>query len=157
MIGGNVNIYSPKPLQSYTVTVGSHVYRVAKTIPEWNLIWLSLPKVDELLDPGLVITEWAKGFDWTGSGHLAALASFHVEGCSVADLMGPSPIQFVQDLQDLRDLPASKQMWTHLGGQAWIDMMVARAYQSAGMSEVLAAAKKSSNVILADFRAKRRG
>lgn len=152
-----MNIYSPKPLESYTVNVGSQVYRVAKTIPEWNLIWLSLPKVDELLEPNLVITEWAKGFDFKGSGHLSALASFYTESCSVADLMGPSPVQFVQDLQDFRDLPASKEMWAHLGGLAWIDMMTARAYQSAGMSEVLAAARESSNVILADFRARRQG
>ncbi len=61
----------------------------------------------------------------------------------------------MQDLQDRCDLARSK-CWEALGGQTWIDTMVARAYESEGKSDIFQAAKQSANVIIADFVLKRR-
>lgn len=142
--------YSPRPLADYVAKGGTLLYCPATDLPAWNLIWLAMPSVDMILDPNLVFEEFAKLTDFKRMGRLSALA--RAEG--VVEAMGRSPVAFVQDLQDLDSEFVQRELKMH--GQSVIDTMTARAYQSAGLAEVFEAAKVESNVIVADFVARRR-
>jgi hypothetical protein len=151
-----MNIYSPKPIEDYRDRHGSYTQMLTEDMGAWNLIWLSMPTVDLLLDTTVPLKEFTAQFNSQAAGSLIALAAFFTEdGKSISSLMGPSPVAFAQDLQDRYDLAESK-CWTFLGGQVWIDTMMARAYESEGKSDIFQAAKQSANVIIADFGLKRR-
>jgi len=64
--------------------------------------------------------------------------------------MGQAAVSFVQALQDEFDLP-SERAWKALGGQTWLDTMVARAYLADGMAETYKAAQSSNKIVLVDF------
>lgn len=151
-----MNIYSPKPIADYRDRHGSYSQMLTEDLAAWNLIWLSMPAADLLLDATVPFKDFTSQFDSQAVGSLLALACFYTEdGEPVASLMGPSPVAFVQDLQD-RCVLSETKCWTFLGGQVWMDTMVARAYESEGKSDIFQAAKKSANVIIADFGLKRR-
>jgi|GEM_PF-3631028 len=149
--------YSPRPLEDYKSQGETLVYRPAETLEAWNLIWLSIPLMDRLLDPNHDFTALAAELNFKQVGYMQAMSRFTCDDQEtlVADLMGPSPLKFVQDLQDLINLPGLN-FWAEMGGQTWVDTMVARAYLSAGLADVHEAAAKSANVIVADFAARRR-
>ena len=150
--------YSPQPQEAYVYRRGSAEYYSADpdNPAAWNLVWLSLPWVDGIPAGTFSLKEAADGKYAVGVGALAAFSTFRSdEGVPLARLMGPSPTAFVQDLQDHFDLPALS-FWQAIGGQTWIETMTARAYQSEGLADVYAAAAASTNVVLADFRLKRK-
>ncbi len=151
-----MNIYSPKPIGAYRDRHGTLSQMLTDSTEAWNLIWLSLPKVDDLLNPDVDIHEFLEGLNTGAAGSLRALAIFRSddEGEPISSFMGPSPVKFVQDLQDHFDLSRTV-CWNVLGGQAWIDTMMARAFESEGKSDIFQAAKQSANVIIADFGRKR--
>ncbi|MBP9174099.1 MAG: DUF1566 domain-containing protein [Rhizobiales bacterium] len=144
-------------MEDYKCEGDTVTYRACDTLAAWNLIWLSLPQVDQLLNPKLDFVEFAKGFDFGNVGRLTALSRWPTDDgqTGVAEMMGPSPIQFVQDLQDYLNLPASS-IWLPLGGQAWIDTMVARAYQVDDMADAYKAAQSSSKIVLVDFSSEKK-
>jgi hypothetical protein len=145
--------YSPQPQASYAFKAGDSTFTpVPLDNPvAWNLVWLSLPQVDQMLDPQINFPTWSDSFNSYGAGSLRALSKFSSpDGVTVASLMGQSPIEFVQALQDHFNLPGLS-FWECLGGQTWIDTMLARAYQADGMADIYAAAANSANVIVADF------
>jgi hypothetical protein len=151
-----MNIYSPKPIEDYRDRHGSYTQLLTEDEAGWNLIWLSLPAVDLILDLSVPLKDLNAQFDSRAAGSVMTLASFYTdEGKQISTFMGPSPVRFVQDLQDNYDLAGSK-CWEVLGGQSWVDTMVARAYESEGKSDIFQAAKQSANVIIADFGLKRR-
>jgi hypothetical protein len=151
-----MNIYSPRPLEDYRDRHGSYSQMLTEDPAGWNLIWLSMPAADLLLDASVPIKDFTVQFDSRAAGSLQGLASLYTEDMKpIASLMGPSPIRFVQDLQDRCDITSGK-CWEYLGGQSWIDTMVARAYESEGKSDIFQVAKHSANVIIADFVLKRR-
>ncbi len=150
--------YSPHPQEAYSCGGSTFTHRPAPLgdIVAWNLIWLSVPVVDDLLQQDLNVVSYFARANPRATGMLCAISRFdNMAGVTIASIMGQSPIQFVQDFQDYFDLP-SLLSWGILGGQAWIDCMVARAYSADGMADVYEAAAKSANVIVADFTLKRR-
>ncbi len=151
-----MNIYSPKPIEDYRDRFGSLSQMLTEDVAGWNMIWLSLPTADLILDLSVSIKDFTAQFNLRAAGAVMALASFYNdEGKQISTFMEPSPVKFVQDLQDHYDLAGSK-CWEILGGQSWVDTMVARAYESEGKSDIFQAAKQSANVIIADFGLKRR-
>lgn len=118
---------------------------------KWNAIWLAFPQVDALLDP---TTDAAAYFENFPSRELGA---FHATlTCSsdfsmdVKDIMGDSPTGFVQAFLDHFSLPEKLGEHVYDWQQTYANMWE-RAYQAEGLAKEFAAARDSTNVILADF------
>lgn len=144
-----VKCYSPQPQSAYVWRNKAAEYRpVPLDQPQaWNLVWLSIPGVDKMLEPGFSIMDATNYFNPEAIGALSGFWSFQVDH---AHIMGTSPIEFVQAFQDTFDL-TKLRAWQLLDGQKWIETMMARAYQVDEMADVYAAAQSSRNIVLVDF------
>ena len=149
--------YSPQPIGDYLIRVGEHTFPVDEDrLAAWNLIWLSIPQVDDMLDPKLDRKKFFESFPSGAAGGLAGIEmSVSYQGIPLERVMGQSAVAFVTDYQEMFDYQLTAG-WKQLGGQDWLDTMMRRAYQADGLSSVYEAAASSANVILADFTSMRR-
>lgn len=148
--------YSPFPQSDYTWHGETITYRPVKLDDPhtWNLVWLSIPGVDQLLGKDFNIGKAESTVNPTAVGSLSALKTT-LYNPSLAEIMGNSPIQFVQAFQDSFDL-SKMRVWDLLNGQEWVETMTRRAYEADGLGDVYEKAAASANVVLADFKLKTR-
>lgn len=144
---GNTTItcYSPKPQSAYAMGTD---WVTGKTPEEWNLVWLSIPEVDQFAMPGATCGAFPEEvFARLGTVKAEAFG-LNLRGW-LTHIMGRSAVQFVEAFYDgIRSEPT----WERLGGQAGFDTMLERAYAADGMAEVYKSAQAASNVILVNFR-----
>ena len=142
--------YSPKPMEAYAINAGGTLWPAAENPVQWNLIWLSFPEYDKIIEPEFNVTQFQLG------GRKGALQAWvFMWMCNTPPLntlMGQSAVEFVQDLQDKLDI---SDAYKSMGGQTWLDTMTRRAYESDGLGDIYTVAMKSANVVLADFTARR--
>ncbi len=151
--------YSPEPHSKYCITTGDFTYRLVDEgrPAAWNLVWLSVPQVDDLLDPNLDRNKFYDTLPSAAIGGLSAASCAISESLTftVESIMGQSAVAFVTDYLEMFDFQSTSG-WKLLGGQAWLDTMMRRAYLSDGMSEAYAAAKSSDKILLVDFSLRRK-
>lgn len=148
--------YSLRPEKDYKNFTDYEVNRDGDTTT-WNLIWLACPKVDLMLDGSTAYFDKATYEPWLeGSLFVLAKYGWGSNGKTVPEIMGDSPIRFVDEFVANFTLPAKPTKWPEFSWDHICETMRERAYLSEGLSAQYDAAKESANVILADFTLKKR-
>lgn len=153
-------IYSPKHYSLYTRDGDGVGVWVGGDVAKWNIVWLSVPSVDQYLTP-LAHLEIAAGLDCRLIGSVMALARQEMSpvmpGLRSALLEDPNGLLNLIDRLPMKDTYA----WG-IGGQAWLDTLRQRIRFLTGESDVpskdVAKAERVviGNVIHHDFTARSR-